>query len=286
VTRWAAFVGLTGVVVTLLLILARLSQTVVSDRTAVSHATSSRPFGDTRSRRDAETDPVIPRFDRPGERGWPADASARRADVDPHDLSTGALLANVVFTQGVFGALLAGGAVYFRIPLAGLGVGPTPLAAGGLGVAAGVAFGIVLWLGNEAAGRVAEVAGAGYDESLRAMLAPDSLGGWLLLLGVVLPTIAFVEEFIFRAAAVGAVAAGFGISPWLPAVVSSLAFGVAHGAQGRVGVVVTGTLGFVLAAGFVLTESLLVVVVAHYLVNALELVVHEGLGVGRGAEHV
>jgi len=81
------------------------------------------------------------------------------------------------------------------------------------------------------------------------MLAPDSLGGWVLLLGVVLPTIAFVEEFIFRAAAIGAVAAGFGISPWLPAVVSSLAFGIAHGAQGRVGVVVTGTLGFALAAG-------------------------------------
>jgi membrane protease YdiL (CAAX protease family) len=45
-----------------------------------------------------------------------------------------------------------------------------------------------------------------------------------------------------------------------------------------VGVVVTGVLGFVLAAAFVLTGSLLAVVVAHYLVNALEFVVHEGLG--------
>jgi uncharacterized membrane protein len=34
----------------------------------------------------------------------------------------------------------------------------------------------------------------------------------------------------------------------------------------------------VLAVTFVLTGSLLVVVVAHYLVNALEFVVHEGLG--------
>jgi hypothetical protein len=45
--------------------------------------------------------------------------------------------------------------------------------------------------------------------------------------------------------------------------------------------VVTGALGFALAAGFVLTGSLVVVVVAHYLVNALEFTVHEGLGVER-----
>lgn len=281
-TRWAAFVGLTGVVVTLLLVLARLSQSIVSDRAVVSHGSGSRPFGGATAHGNRRRGPVIPRFERRG-----SDAASRgRAHVDGLELTTGALLANVALTQGVFGGLLAAGAFYFQIPVAALGVGGAPLSSGALGLAVGVALGVALWLGNEAAGRVADAAGAGYDESLRAMLAPDSLGGWLVLLGVVLPTIAFVEEFIFRAAAVGAVAAGFGISPWVPAVVSSLAFGVAHGAQGRVGVVVTGTLGFALAAGFVLTESLLVVVVAHYLVNALELVVHEGPGVGRGSEHV
>lgn len=50
------------------------------------------------------------------------------------------------------------------------------------------------------------------------------------------------------------------------------------GAQGRLGIIVTGLLGFVLAAAFVLTESLLVVVVAHYLVNALEFAGHELFG--------
>jgi uncharacterized membrane protein len=35
----------------------------------------------------------------------------------------------------------------------------------------------------------------------------------------------------------------------------------------------------VLGAAYVLTGSLLAVVVAHYLVNALEFVVHEGLGI-------
>jgi membrane protease YdiL (CAAX protease family) len=57
-----------------------------------------------------------------------------------------------------------------------------------------------------------------------------------------------------------------------------VAFALGHGAQGPAGVAATGVLGFVLAAAFVLTGSLLVVVVAHYLVNALEFVVHEAPG--------
>jgi membrane protease YdiL (CAAX protease family) len=92
---------------------------------------------------------------------------------------------------------------------------------------------------------------------------------------VVLPLIAVFEEFLFRGVLVGAFAVGFGVSPWLLAVLSSIAFALGHGAQGTTGVAVTGALGFVLAAAFVVTGSLLVVVVAHYLVNALEFLVHE-----------
>ena len=284
-TRWAAFVGLTVLVVTLLLVLARLSQTLVSDSTATSNGTRSRPFGDAArkdepfSRRGLRRDPVVPRFESPSQ-------ATVRSGSDVPELSTGTLLANVAITQGLLGGLLAAGAFYFRVPLVHLGLGDSPLATGFLGLVVGVVFGLVLWLGNEAAGVLAEATGSGYDESLREMLAPDTLSGWVLLLGAVLPAIAFVEEFIFRAAAIGSVAAGFGTSPWALAVVSSLAFGVAHGAQGRAGIVVTGALGFALAAGFILTESLLVVVVAHYLVNAVEMVVHEGVGVDRLPEHI
>jgi membrane protease YdiL (CAAX protease family) len=91
---------------------------------------------------------------------------------------------------------------------------------------------------------------------------------------VTLPTVAVFEEFLFRATLVGAFAAGFGVSPWLLAVLSSLAFAVGHGAQGPAGIVVTGVLGLVLAAAFVLTGSLVVVAVAHYLVNAVEFLRH------------
>jgi membrane protease YdiL (CAAX protease family) len=96
-----------------------------------------------------------------------------------------------------------------------------------------------------------------------------------VLLVVVLPLVAGFEELLFRAALVGGLAAGFGVSPWPLAVLSSAAFALGHGAQGRVGMVVTGVLGFALAALFVVTESLPAVVVAHYLVNALEFAVNE-----------
>ena len=64
-------------------------------------------------------------------------------------------------------------------------------------------------------------------------------------------------------------------APWLLAGLSSVAFASGHGAQGRVGVVVTGALGFGLGALFVVTERLPAVVLAHYLVNALSFPVND-----------
>jgi membrane protease YdiL (CAAX protease family) len=192
-------------------------------------------------------------------------------------MTTGMLLANVAITQGVFLAAVVGAAVLTGVPAAAMGLsqgafGPTPLLAG-------VGLGVGLYVANEVGAAVVEGAGIEYDERLRRVLAPDSARGWAVLLGFVLPLVAVFEEVLFRAAMVGVLAAGFGFSPWLLAVGSSLLFAAGHGLQGPAGVVVTGTLGLVLAAAFVLTGSLVTVVVAHYLVNALEFGVHEGLGV-------
>ncbi|MFB6298508.1 MAG: CPBP family intramembrane glutamic endopeptidase [Salinirussus sp.] len=249
--RWAAFLGLTAVVLCLFLALARLSQAAVGDR-------GNRP----------DSDPPV----------RPAEVTGQTTGVP--EFSTATLLANVALTQGVFGGLVAAGAWYFRIPTPTLGIGTGPLTGGPAGVGLGLAVGVVLWVGNEAAAAVADAAGATYDEALREQLAPGSPGGWLALLGIVLPLIAVVEEFLFRAAVVGAASAGLAVSPWILAVVSSVAFALGHGAQGRVGVVVTGALGFALAGVFVLSGSLLVVVVAHYVVNAVEFLVHEGVRYG------
>jgi membrane protease YdiL (CAAX protease family) len=195
-------------------------------------------------------------------------------DREPIDISSGTLFVNVLVSHGLFLVLLVGAAVYTAVSPGAFGLSV------GLGeVGLGVGFGIALSVANTAAGAVAESMGYAPSEDLRALLAPESTGGWTLLLGGTLPLVAVFEESLFRGALVGAFAVGFGVSPWLLAVVSSAAFALAHEVQGPAGVAVTGTLGFVLAAGYILTGSLLVVVIAHYLVNAVELVVFEGLGV-------
>ena len=211
----------------------------------------------------------------------PAEEDARRGrERETPEFTTGALLANVALSQGLFGVALLGAAWFAEIPPAELGVRlGDPSNTGLLAVGMGVALGVVLYVGNELSSVVVDAAGVDYSEGLRESLAPDDLRGWLVLLGVVLPVIAGFEELLFRAALIGVFAAGFGLSPWLLAAFSTAAFAVGHGAQGPGGIAVTGLLGFALAAAFVLTESLLLVVVAHYLVNALEFVVHEGLGI-------
>lgn len=269
--RWAAFAGITAAVLVILIALARTSQAVLPD--------------DGPDDRDGREGP-------PGSSNSPDVAS-----TDSRDLPTRVLLWNVALSQGILWALLLAGAWYAEVPAGSLGIRLGGEALGGLGVLGGIgAFGgigtlgglgtqVVVGLGFGLAIAIANTVGAaaagafGFDpsEELRELLAPETVGEWLLLLVVVLPVIAGFEEFLFRASIVGALSVGFGVSPWLLAVVSSVLFALGHGAQGTLGVVVTGVLGFVLAAGFVLTGSLLVVVVAHYLVNAAEFVVYEGL---------
>ncbi|WP_122089420.1 CPBP family intramembrane glutamic endopeptidase [Halalkalicoccus subterraneus] len=195
-------------------------------------------------------------------------------DVEP---TSGLLLVNVALSQGVFLSLLLAAAWYTQIPRSALGVSGGSTGTAALG--AGLAVGTALYVASELGGAVADRLDVEYDEGLRELLAPDSPGGWAVLLGLVLPVIAVFEEVLFRAALIGAVAAGYGVSPWLLAVLSSILFALGHGAQGTSGIVVTGLLGFALAAAFIVTESLLVVVLAHYLVNALEFLIHEGIGI-------
>ena len=325
---WAAFVGVTAIVLSLLLALARASQALVRDDTdlpgrlstveTTDDAARSLTLDDPATELDAEeleppvrtTGHGVPiDADSPGAltaeelardpfedgdaarsgsdgrdaTGSPATTTASRgsgpAADDPDSFTTGQLLANVALTQGLFGVVLLAAALYWRIPASAFGITGDALSTGLPALGAGVALGVGLYVANEVGAAGADAMGVEYDERLRSLLAPDSAGGWVVLLFLVLPVVAGVEEFIFRAAVIGATSAGFGTSPWALAVVSSVAFALGHGAQGRMGVLVTGGLGLVLAAAFVLTGSFLVVFVAHYLVNALEFVVHELLGI-------
>ena len=294
---WVPFTGLTAVVLFLLLGLARLSQRAVSDQPALPEgpestspqnvAEEAKPLDDEAAPDGAgETAPVTISGEVDATVDTAADTMSdtrteSQAGDATQEFSTGALLANVALTQGLFGAMLAVGAWYYEIPQSALGLTETAVGTGTLAVGVGIVFGVLLWTANELSATAADAVGATYDESLREMLAPDTIPGWILLLAVILPIIALVEELLFRAALIGVPAAGFGIHPLALAIFSSALFALGHGAQGKVGIVVTGGLGFVLAGGYILSGSLLVVVIAHYLVNALEFVVHEGIGVER-----
>ncbi|MFB6205150.1 MAG: type II CAAX prenyl endopeptidase Rce1 family protein [Haloglomus sp.] len=265
-TDWAAFAGVAVAVTLLLLLLARASQAAVgTPRPAPGEVRWLDQLEDGADHLDAGGAP------------GPEPTSPFEASMGgPTSMSSVALLVNVTFSQGLFAGLLVAGAWYTGVPASAFGAGPESLSVAALAV--GVGFGAALSLANGVAGAAASALGYDPSEDLRELLAPDSPGGWILLLFVVLPFVAGFEELLFRGALVGALHAGFGWSPWLLAVVASAAFALGHGAQGPIGVVVTGVLGFVLAAGFILTGSLLVVVVAHYLVNAVEFVVYEGFG--------
>lgn len=288
---WAAFAGFAGVVLGLLLLLAHASKAVFSDGSDDERRLAFDPERPLKRRRRDRPDGTTPDAgvtkssdaatgDSDG--GWEA------LDVDRHhrrgpyagggyELSTTSLLVNVALSQGLFGAFLVGGAWFTEVPLSALGLGGKSV--GVLPLTLGIGLGVALYATNEIGAAFGERIGIGNAEELREALAPDSAAGWAVLLLIVLPVIAGFEELLFRAALVGVLSAGFGISPWLLAALSSVAFALGHGAQGPGGIVVTGMLGFVLAAAFVLTGSLVVVVVAHYLVNALEFVVHEGLDI-------
>jgi membrane protease YdiL (CAAX protease family) len=205
-------------------------------------------------------EPPLPDEQRPGIR------------VGESELSTRTLLLNVVGSQLLFAGLLVGAAWWTGVPAESLGVVPLWDT---MAVLLGVGLGVGLWIASELGGRVGQRFGVGPSEELREALAPTTRGEWALLLGVVLPVVALFEEFLFRSVLVGGLGTGFDVPIWALVVGSSLVFGLAHSAQGALGIVVTGVLGAVLAVAFVLTDSFLAVVVAHYLVNALEFLVHE-----------
>ncbi|WP_423745506.1 CPBP family glutamic-type intramembrane protease (plasmid) [Haladaptatus sp. SPP-AMP-3] len=288
--NWNAFAGVTLVVLVVLIALARASQAMFVDDEARGDDRRESANRDGISRTAAnghafglgdegvgEAKTVSDGTTHPPEYG-PFESAANYPNVTHEvtnpvseaEFTPGTLLVNVALSQGLFGVVLVVAAVLAAIPADALGLERVTVAQLGIGVLLGVG----LYAANEVGQRVADTFGIDYDDGLRELLTPDALGGWVVLLALVLPIIAGFEELLFRSSLVGVFAAGYGISPWFLVVASSVAFATGHGAQGPAGVLVTGTLGAVLASAFVLTGSLVVVVVAHYLVNALEFVVH------------
>ena len=317
---WATFTGITGVLLVLLLALTHASQSIFdgeSDSATQSAVVGESADSPDQSTEPSQSTDPVDRSTEPRQSTEPTgrpitevdrattltdgatqsvDGSALGDDEQPAveqpaadrpytpgptrevELSTPALLANVAVSQGVFAVLLVTMAWYTEIPAWAFGLAAESLTLGG--IATGIAVGGGFYICNEAAAAIGRRRGLSTPTGLREALGPETTAGWVLLLVVVLPIIAGFEELLFRGALIGVVHAGFGVPAWLLVVGSSVVFALGHGAQGRLGIVVTGLLGAGLASVFVLTGSLVIVIVAHYVINVLEFVVHEGFEVG------
>ena len=91
---------------------------------------------------------------------------------------------------------------------------------------------------------------------------------WLLVpaalaLGVLL------EELLFRSLLIGALSTTVPLA--ILVVGFAVIFGLMHSAQGQLGVIVTGLLGMWLSLLFIWSGSLVVPLVAHYVINFLQL---------------
>ncbi len=108
-----------------------------------------------------------------------------------------------------------------------------------------------------------------YSPVVVRSVLPRTRREWLLvplaLVGSVL-----LEELLFRSLLLG----GFGqfAPPVLLAVVWSALFGALHLPQGSLGIVVAAVMGLLLSALFLGTMSLLAPLIAHYVINLLQLV--------------
>lgn len=232
-TAWGWFLGTTGAVVLLALIFATLTARTVRD----------------------------------------ALASAPPGPLDPErvlGMSRRALYANAVLSQALLLTILWVAIVLTGVDWSHFGVGGDLDLVAAVGL--GLALGIVLAGVNVASHRLFDRLSLSYDESLRRLLMPASTGDWVVLLLVVLPVVAIFEEVLFRGALIGAAAVGLAVSPWVLVVGSAFLFALGHGLQGIGGLVAAGALGLILGGAFVLSGSLLLVIVAHYVINVLEFV--------------
>lgn len=195
--------------------------------------------------------------------------------LDPSTLlgmSRQALYANAALSQAFLLMLVWGAVVLTTVEWGAIGLpGAMDLP---LAIAAGVGVGVVLAVINESLQWGLDRAAIPYDESLRLLMTPSSRQEWFVLLVLVLPIVAAFEELLFRGAMIGGLAVGVTVSPWVLVLLSSVVFALGHSLQGIGGLLAAGVLGLLLGGAFVIADSLVLVIVAHYVVNVIEFVRH------------
>ncbi len=108
-----------------------------------------------------------------------------------------------------------------------------------------------------------------YSPVVVLAIMPRSPAEWGLVPLALVPAV-FLEELVFRSYLVG----GFGL--WIPplviALVASAAVGVMHLPQGSFSIVAATGMGLLLSVLFIATYSLVAPLVAHYIINLLQLI--------------
>jgi membrane protease YdiL (CAAX protease family) len=109
-----------------------------------------------------------------------------------------------------------------------------------------------------------------YSPLVALSVLPRSRDEWAPVLLALFPAV-LVEELLFRSLLLG------GLTVVLPTpllvISTALLFGWMHNPQGRLGMVMTAVVSLILAGLFLWRETLLSPLVAHYVVNSLQLVV-------------
>ncbi len=107
-----------------------------------------------------------------------------------------------------------------------------------------------------------------YSPQFAKSLVPRNQIEWVLIIPPLLLAVA-LEEMLFRALLIG----GFSliVNPWAMAVAGSIIFGLMHSPQGILGIILVGLVGMLFGAIFIITNSLFIIIVAHFTINYLQL---------------
>jgi membrane protease YdiL (CAAX protease family) len=174
---------------------------------------------------------------------------------------------NVLRVGLVVACLILGG--FSGLPREQFGwISYAPLTDVAIGVVVGVAIEAPLnALTNWAIGRFGPQV---YSPLVIRSILPRTREEWAPVLLALFPAV-LVEELLFRSLLLG------GMSLFFPVAVlvigTALLFGWMHSPQGRLGMILTAAISIVLAGLFLWRKSLLPPLIAHYLVNVLQLLV-------------
>ncbi len=135
-----------------------------------------------------------------------------------------------------------------------------------LGFASGIGVALILppltrWVVARFGARV-------YSPAVVRSILPRNRREWLFVPLALVPSV-FLEELLFRSMLLGGLA--LVAPPALLAVVWSILFGAMHVPQGALGVVIAAALGMILSVMFLATASLLAPLIAHYVIDVLQL---------------